>query len=108
MADVPHPVSIDLERSAGLRIEWSDGLSEQISLGALRKSCPCATCRAEREARSANPLHVMARPAGGGLSVAAAELVGSYALRLTWSDGHNTGIYEFALLRRLSEAGRPA
>jgi hypothetical protein len=31
--------------------------------------------------------------------IAGAELVGNYAIRLRWTDGHDTGIYAFALLR---------
>jgi DUF971 family protein len=31
------------------------------------------------------------------------EPVGSYAIRIYWSDGHNTGIYTWELLRSLAE-----
>jgi DUF971 family protein len=31
------------------------------------------------------------------------EPVGSYALRIYWNDGHNTGIYTWEFLRELSE-----
>lgn len=34
---------------------------------------------------------------------ASAELVGSYALRIVWADGHNAGIYDFAYLRELAQ-----
>jgi DUF971 family protein len=27
--------------------------------------------------------------------------VGSYAVQITWADGHNDGIYSYELLRRL-------
>ena len=30
-----------------------------------------------------------------------AEMVGRYAIRILWSDGHNTGIYSYELLRSL-------
>ncbi len=30
-----------------------------------------------------------------------AELVGAYGLKIVWNDGHDTGIYDFALLREL-------
>jgi len=36
-------------------------------------------------------------------TVASAELVGQYALRITWADGHDTGIYDYELLRSLGE-----
>ena len=32
------------------------------------------------------------------------EYVGNYALRIHWSDGHNTGLYNFKHLRALDEA----
>lgn len=32
-----------------------------------------------------------------------ASLVGAYGLRITWSDGHGTGIYPFERLRILAE-----
>jgi DUF971 family protein len=31
------------------------------------------------------------------------EQVGNYALGLTWSDGHSTGIYSFRYLRSLGD-----
>jgi DUF971 family protein len=37
-------------------------------------------------------------------TIASAELVGNYAVRVRWADGHDTGIYDFALLRALGEA----
>jgi DUF971 family protein len=30
------------------------------------------------------------------------KLVGNYALKITWSDGHDTGLYTWPHLRRLS------
>lgn len=31
--------------------------------------------------------------------IGGAELVGNYAIRLRWTDGHDTGIYAFTILR---------
>jgi DUF971 family protein len=33
------------------------------------------------------------------------QMVGGYAIQPTWNDGHNTGIYSFDYLKRLSAAG---
>ena len=33
--------------------------------------------------------------------VTSAQLVGNYALKLAWSDGHGSGIYSFRYLREL-------
>lgn len=37
-------------------------------------------------------------------TVAGAELVGHYAVRIRWQDGHDAGIYDYATLRRLGSA----
>ena len=39
------------------------------------------------------------------LTQADLHLVGNYAVSMTFSDGHHTGIYTFGLLRRLSPGG---
>jgi DUF971 family protein len=98
------PLEIDLDRERQLRVRWADGKDCIYELPRLRQSCPCAVCRAGREQSSAG-LPVV-RPAAAQremVTVADAELVGQYGIRLTWRDGHNTGIYDFALLRRLCE-----
>jgi DUF971 family protein len=101
----PQPLEIDLDRTRSLRIRWSDGRTTELSLVELRRNCPCATCRAEREERSKNPLHVVHRTVNEADLVTArdAQLVGRYALTIVWNDGHGTGIYDFGMLRRLAE-----
>jgi DUF971 family protein len=103
--DSEYPLEFDLDRSRGLRIRWADGLESEIPLAVLRRACPCATCRAEREAAEHNPLRVVPRMASPDdqVVVREAELAGSYALRIRWADGHDTGIYEFRMLRMLAE-----
>jgi Uncharacterized protein conserved in bacteria len=32
------------------------------------------------------------------------DVVGGYALKFTWADGHSTGIYSFDYLRKLATA----
>jgi DUF971 family protein len=102
---VLQPVEIELVRSAELRIRWTGGQSSVIPLVELRRACPCAACREERE-RAAVPtsaLPTIASPAQQERQAQAsrAELVGSYALRIVWQDGHDTGIYDYALLYSL-------
>lgn len=97
------PLEFDLERGVALRIAWADGRRSAIPLAELRKACPCAGCRAERESASPHSLPVMASSAEQQrmVTVADIELVGRYALRVRWADGHDTGLYDYALLRRL-------
>ena len=55
---------------------------------------------AEDELRGVPPddLFPMYKPALKMLSV---EPVGSYAIRINWSDGHSTGIYSFDHFRKI-------
>lgn len=100
-----YPVELDLDRTSGLRIRWTDALDTVIPLVELRRACPCASCRSEREQQAPGRLRVLAAPAreSDALRVEHAELAGRYALRVTWADGHDTGIYDFGLLRELGE-----
>lgn len=103
---LPQPVSIDLDRTRELRILWADGQENVYPLHLLRRECPCAGCRHERQQNESNPLRVV-RPASEQREMVIAEtatLVGRYALRIVWKDGHNAGIYDFALLRSLGQA----
>ena len=34
------------------------------------------------------------------------QIVGGYAVQPRWADGHDTGLYSFTYLRRLSEASQ--
>lgn len=103
MQAASYPIAFDLDRGRSLSVRWSDGVGHEIPLADLRRACPCATCRALREELSRNPLTVLSHPAGGRPTASTAELVGVYALRLRWEDGHDTGIYDFGLLRALGE-----
>ncbi|HRK31303.1 MAG TPA: DUF971 domain-containing protein [Tepidisphaeraceae bacterium] len=98
------PTRIDLKKSEKLTVEFADGKRAEFSLAKLRTNCPCASCRAAREAQSAKPrrLNVLGT-FNGETAVVSAELVGNYALRLEWSDDHNSGIYSFEYLRQLAE-----
>lgn len=73
-----------------------------IPLRELRRACPCASCRQAREELARNPLAVLPT-AQQSAAALGAELVGHYALRIHWEDGHDTGLYDFALLRTLGE-----
>lgn len=77
-----------------LRIVWKGGMETEHDYFKLRFLCPCASCVDEltgvRTLRQEN-VRPDVRPVSG-------EFVGNYALRINWSDGHNTGIYTFASL----------
>ncbi|MEM9883906.1 MAG: DUF971 domain-containing protein [Planctomycetota bacterium] len=102
------PVSIDLKKDLGLTVTWDDGRVSVYPVLYLRRMSPSAEARAQREEMARNPLTVL--PSGnnndGGDAKAAfhatgAELVGNYALRIAFSDGHRTGLYTWPYLREI-------
>ena len=99
------PLRLDLKRDEKLTIAWQDGAVCVYPLVTLRKMCPCATCKEERESAATRPktsLTVLPDAfAGGTPTVVDAQLVGNYALKITWSDQHDTGIYSFQYLREI-------
>lgn len=103
------PVKLDLKKDRGLTIEWSDGASSYYSIAYLRRMSPSAEARQLREDMSSNPLTVLpSRPSAGGPLVAlGAEIVGNYALRVSFSDGHKTGLFTWDYLRSIDPAVRP-
>ena len=96
------PRDIAIDREAGtVTITWADWHTSVYTLEWLRSNCPCANCREERwEASQKNdpPRLFVAPPTSSELTNA--ELVGGYAIQFQWADGHNSGIYTFASLRR--------
>lgn len=97
------PAEIDLDRTRSLRIKWSDGAETVLELSALRRACPCASCRAKRAEHTSGSLPILETSASeqAMVTAAGAELVGNYGLRIRWNDGHDLGIYDFEYLRSL-------
>ena len=94
--EIPVPKLIGRKAARGdFLIQWDAGHEGIYSARMLRLACPCAACREEMSGR---PLLDPARVPEDidGVSV---QLVGQYGIRIDWSDGHNTGIYTYQLLR---------
>lgn len=100
------PANIDLKKDRGLTIEWHDGSGSYYPIEYLRRMSPSADMKQLRKEIDANPLTVLPAGAGGSGAVVAtdAKLVGNYAIRIRFSDGHSTGIYSWAYLREIDPA----
>lgn len=102
--DILRPLHLDLDRDRALTIDWSDGRRSVYPIAYLRKMSPSADARQLREEIEHNPLTVLpasSASADGPLRAESAEFVGNYAIRLRFSDGHDTGIYSWRYLRRI-------
>ena len=63
---------------------------------------PSADSKAMREELDANPLAILPKSSAGELTIEHVELVGNYAIKISFSDGHATGIYTWEYLRSLA------
>jgi len=101
------PEHIAISKSKGIKIDWKDGHHSEYELAYLRDKCPCATCTGAHgtpprqpeanKPQDNNPFQ-MYQPR---LKMLGVEPVGNYAIRINWSDGHNTGIYSYEHLRHI-------
>ena len=98
----PPPQALHLEKSKGLTVTWRDGSKGFIDVVTLRRMSQSADARQERESQSTNPLHILKHSSAEPLTALTAELVGNYALRIRFSDGHDTGLFSWLYLRSLS------
>ncbi len=99
----PKPVAAtDVQLSpdgARLSLAWEDGARTAATAQRLRQQCPCAACVDEwTHQRTLDPNRVPT-----DLRIQALQPVGNYALTLTFSDGHGTGIYPWPLLRDITQ-----
>jgi len=88
--------SVHLSEDA-IVIEWNDGQSCQYSAMEMRLNCRCAECVEEWSQRR------ILDPASVPSDIRAEDyiLVGNYAIRFSFSDGHTAGIYSWDYLRSL-------
>ena len=95
------PLEIKKSDPTRLEIRWADGERSLFSAKALRDFCPCAWCVDEHSGiRRHDPATTPAE-----IQTRAVSLVGHYALAIGFSDGHDTGIYPYRLLRERHRPG---
>ena len=95
------PTKIKKISATELSILWGDAHEGRHTMQTLRKCCPCAGCKQERETNEGMITLPVLRP--GEFDLRAIQPVGNYALQLIWGDGHQTGIYTFDYLREICE-----
>jgi DUF971 family protein len=110
MTPATTPVRLDLKRDEKLTIAWQDGQTCTYSLSLLRSMCPCAQCKVVREEQHKRKslLTILPGNYAGQITVINAQLVGNYALKIEWSDQHDSGIYSFDYLREICPRESPS
>ena len=96
MADVPIDIKA-LTAQRRLAVTWH---SRQVEFPFvfLRGQCACAQC--VNEWTGERMLDLASIPAD--IAIVKMELVGSYAVRIDWTDGHNSGLFTWERLLELS------
>jgi len=94
----PWPTEIRLQKDRrGLVVRFDDGADFQLPAEFLRVLSPSAEVQGHsRDQRVTVPGKI-------DVAITAVDPVGNYAVRLTFNDGHNTGLYSWTYLRKLGE-----
>lgn len=66
---------------------------------AIRESCGCAHCVDEMTGRPILDPNTVSP----NISINEMKLIGNYAVKISWSDGHDTGLFTWQRLRKLCE-----
>jgi DUF971 family protein len=97
-AKTPWPTEIRLKQDRrALGVAFDDGVAHDLPAEMLRVLSPSA------EVQGHSPEQ---RKTVGGkkdVSITAVDPVGNYAVRLTFDDGHNTGLFTWTYLRKLGD-----
>jgi DUF971 family protein len=93
------PLSIKSRQQEGvLELQWSHG-TYRLPFRFLRGRCPCASC--VNEVTGVRMVDVEDVP----LAVAPANIQfsGNYAIKISWNDRHDTGLFTWEYLELLSK-----
>ena len=91
------PVEIGRANEHDVKIRWQDAHESVYPARELRLACPCAGCVDEMTGQ----IRLVATSIPQAVHPFKIDLIGRYAISIQWSDGHNTGIYTFELLRKI-------
>ncbi|MGQ4272510.1 gamma-butyrobetaine hydroxylase-like domain-containing protein [Terrihabitans sp. B22-R8] len=92
----PWPVEIRLiDDQRALRVTYDDGREDVVEAEYLRVESPSA------EVQGHSPDQKVVVAGKKDVTISRIEPIGSYAVRLGFSDGHSTGIYTWSYLRGL-------
>jgi len=82
-----------------LKIAWADGSESLFPFDYLRNHCPCALCVDEWTGERKQLILLLP----SNFRAVKIDPVGNYAIQVSWSDGHNSGIYSFRSLKEMEK-----
>ena len=96
----PSAISVN-GQARTLELVW-DGRHAVLSHRALRRSCRCSVCENTRRAMDT------VLPVAADVALLKIEPLGSTALQLFFSDGHERGIYPWTYLKQMAFGPAPS
>jgi ATP-binding protein involved in chromosome partitioning len=93
-------IALDRHDDHTMLLHWQDGHDQQMNMRDLRLSCRCAACVDEMSGRP------ILDPTTVPLNIVPTRIwsLGNYAIGVSFSDGHQSGIYTFIHLRGMADA----
>ena len=95
---MPVPRNIDVHPE-GFYITWDDGHASVYPSRYLRLQCGCAECVGEWTGERL----IYEEMVAADIRAVSVLPVGNYAIQITWTDNHSTGIYPFERLRQICQ-----
>lgn len=96
MSTAPKRITYHKE-AAELELGWADGTNHRLSAEYLRVHSPSAEVRGHGVGQEV--LQVGKRY----VTITGIEPTGRYAIKITFDDGHDSGLYDWAYLRKLGD-----
>lgn len=92
------PIQIHaLKEERALEIAWNDDRKYLLPFRFLRGQCPCASCVDEITGKRTLDLSTIPND----IYQINMSFSGNYALKISWSDDHNTGLFTWEYLSKL-------
>lgn len=96
MATAPTNIALH-QKSRILEITWPDGVTHQLSCEFLRVHSPSAEVQGHGIGQGTLQI------GKEDVNIKDIEPIGNYAVRLIFDDNHDSGLYDWALLRRFGD-----
>lgn len=99
-------VDVTVDRSQKkMSIVWGDDHKSEYGFDYLRSVCPCANCDGTKHGGAPVKDGSMDISIFKDITMSDVQEVGRYALRFSWSDNHDTGIFSYTYLRGKCRCG---
>lgn len=91
------PIALEKSNERTLKILWSDATFNEYDVRKLRFNCACAKCVNEWNGERIITLESIPK----NMKPLKIDSVGNYAIKITWADGHDSGIYTYKNLKNI-------